>query len=171
MKRLTTVLIASSVLALAACKKNPPEVLPPVQPTAAPTTTPAPMPTQAGPVAGSQAHFANAMAGRDVIYFDTDQYNIDSEDAAALRTQAEYMLQYTSARATIEGHADERGTREYNLALGERRATAARNYLVSLGVPEARLRVVSYGEERPAVTASNEQAWARNRRAVTVMMQ
>lgn len=172
MKRLTTVLIASSVLALAACKKNPPEVLPPVQPTAAPTSAaPTPTPTQAGPVAGSQAHFSRTMAGRDVIYFDTDQSNIDSEDAAALRAQAEYMLQYTNARATIEGHADERGTREYNLALGERRATAARNYLVSLGVPEARLQVVSYGEERPAVTASNEQAWARNRRAVTVMMQ
>ena len=173
MRKLTILIAASSVLALAACKKNPPEVLPPVQPSTAPTMTPAPTPapTQAGPVAGSQAHFANAMGGRDVIYFDTDQYNIDSQDAAALRTQAEYMLQYTSARATIEGHADERGTREYNLALGERRATAARNYLVSLGVPEARLRVVSYGEERPAVTASNEQAWARNRRAVTVMMQ
>lgn len=172
MKKLTLIIAASSVLALAACKKNPPEVLPPVQPTAAPTSVaPTPMPTQAGPVAGSQAHFANAMGGRDVIYFDTDQFNIDSEDAAALRTQAEYMLQYTSARATIEGHADERGTREYNLALGERRANSARNYLISLGVPEARLRVVSYGEERPAVTASNEQAWARNRRAVTVMMQ
>lgn len=173
MKKLTLIIAASSVLALAACKKNPPEVLPPVQPSTAPTMTPAPTPapTQAGPLAGSQAHFARTMAGRDVIFFDTDQSNIDSEDAAALRSQAEYMLQYTNARATIEGHADERGTREYNLALGERRATAARNYLVSLGVPEARLQVVSYGEERPAVTASNEQAWARNRRAVTVMMQ
>jgi peptidoglycan-associated lipoprotein len=173
MKRLSLLIAASSVLALAACSKAPPEVLPPVQPTAAPTMTPTPtpVPTQAGPVAGSQAHFARTMSGRDVIFFDTDQFNIDSEDAAALRAQAEYMLQYPNSRATIEGHADERGTREYNLALGERRATSARNYLVSLGVPEARLQVVSYGEERPAVTASNEQAWARNRRAVTVMMQ
>lgn len=122
-------------------------------------------------MAGSQAHFRNAMAGRDTILFDTDMYNIDSQDATALRAQAEYLLQYTSAVATIEGHADERGTREYNLALGERRATSARNYLVSLGVPESRLRVVSYGEERPADNASTEAAWARNRRAVTVMVQ
>lgn len=174
MKRLSLLIAATSVLALAACKKDPPVILPPTQPTAAPTMAPTPTPTpvaQVGPVAGSQAHFARTMAGRDVIYFDTDKFNVDSEDAAALRAQAEYMLQYTSARATIEGHADERGTREYNLALGERRATSARNYLVSLGVPEGRLQVVSYGEERPAVTASNEQAWARNRRAVTVMMQ
>ena len=90
--------------------------------------------------------------------------------AASLRTQAEYLLQYTSARATVEGHADERGTREYNLALGDRRATAAKNYLVSLGVPENRVSTVSYGEERPIATASNEAAWARNRRAVTVMI-
>ena len=174
MKRLSLLIAATSVLALAACKKEPPVILPPTQPTAAPTMAPTPTPvptTQAGPLAGSQAHFARAMAGRDVIFFDTDKFNIDSEDAAALRAQAEYLLQYPSARATIEGHADERGTREYNLALGERRATSARNYLVSLGVPEGRLQVISYGEERPAVTASNEQAWARNRRAVTVMVQ
>jgi peptidoglycan-associated lipoprotein len=173
MKRLSLLIVASGVLALAACKKDPPEILPPAQPTSVPTAAPAPTPapTQAGPVAGSQAHFAQIMSGRDVIFFDTDMFNIDSEDGAALRAQAEYLLQYTSARATVEGHADERGTREYNLALAERRATSARNYLVSLGVPEARLQVVSYGEERPAVTASNEQAWARNRRAVTVMIQ
>ncbi|MES2700822.1 MAG: peptidoglycan-associated lipoprotein Pal [Pseudomonadota bacterium] len=172
MKRLTLLIAASSVLALAACKKDPPEILPPVQPTAVPTSGPAPTPapTQTVDAPGTQAHFARTMSGRDVIFFDTDKFNVDSEDAAALRAQAEYLLQYPNARATIEGHADERGTRDYNLALGERRATAARNYLVSLGVPDARLQVVSYGEERPAVTASNEQAWARNRRAVTVMI-
>jgi peptidoglycan-associated lipoprotein len=172
MKRLALVLVATSALAIGACSKKAPEVLPPVQPTTAPTTAaPTPTPTPAGPVAGSQAHFRNAMAGRDTIYFDTDMYNVDSQDAVALRAQAEYLLQYTGAVATIEGHADERGTREYNLALGERRATSARNYLVSLGVPESRLRVVSYGEERPADNASTEAAWARNRRAVTVMVQ
>jgi peptidoglycan-associated lipoprotein len=174
MKRLGLIMVATSVLALGACKKAP-EDLPPPQvtlPAASSTPTPTSAATQsAGPVAGSQAHFSRTMAGRDVIYFDTDKYNVDSEDAAALRSQAEYLLQYPGSNATVEGHADERGTREYNLALGERRATAARNYLVSLGVPESRLRVVSHGEERPAVTASNEQAWARNRRAVTVMIQ
>ncbi len=175
MPRKVVILAATSVLALAACSKKPPEELPPAPvqtpapaPTAAPA--PAPTPTPTGPVAGSQAHFSQVMAGRDVIFFDTDKFDIDSEDAAALRSQAEYLLQYGRATATIEGHADERGTRDYNLALGERRANAAKNYLVSLGVSENRLRTVSYGEERPAATGSNESAWARNRRAVTVLI-
>lgn len=162
-------LTAASALALSACKKEPPETLPPQpQPTTAPTAAPTPPPT--GPQAGTQAHFRQVMAGQDVIYFDTDKYDVDSQDQAALRQQAQYMLQYTSVRATIEGHADERGTREYNLALGERRANAAKNYLVSLGVPAERLSTVSYGEERPASTGSNESAWAQNRRAVTVVL-
>jgi len=110
------------------------------------------------------------MRGADTIYFNTDMYDIDSQDAAALRQQAEYLLQYSSSGATVQGHADERGTREYNLALGERRANAAKNYLVSLGVADSRLRTVSYGEERPVALGSDEAAWAQNRRAVTVMI-
>ena len=173
MKKIAVIGAAASLLVLGACSREAPAELPPVQETAAPVVRPTATPTptaQTGPVAGTQAHFAAAMAGRDVIYFDTDRVNIDSEDAAALRVQAEYLLQHTAARATVEGHADERGTREYNLALGERRATSAKNYLVSLGVPENRVRTVSYGEERPAATGSNDQAWASNRRAVTVMI-
>ena len=108
------------------------------------------------------------MSGRDNIYFGTDEYNVDSEDAASLRTQAEWLARYPQKRAIVEGHADERGTRDYNLALGERRANSARNYLVSLGVADSRLRVVSYGEERPANSGADAAAWARNRRAVTV---
>ncbi len=169
------ILAATSVLALAACSKKPPEELPPAPvqtpaPAPAATRAPAATPTPTGPVAGSQAHFSQTMSGRDVIFFDTDKFDIDSEDAAALRAQAEYLLQYGRANATVEGHADERGTRDYNLALGERRANAAKNYLVSLGVSENRLRTVSYGEERPAATGSTESAWARNRRAVTVLI-
>jgi peptidoglycan-associated lipoprotein len=110
------------------------------------------------------------MAGQDVIYFDTDTFNIDSQDQAALRTQAQYLTQYANVRATVEGHADERGTRDYNLALGERRANAAKNYLVSLGIAANRITTVSYGEERPAATGSSESAWAQNRRAVTVVV-
>lgn len=170
MKRFAIVLVATSALALAACSKKAPEELPPPPVTARPTTAPAPTPAPSGPVAGSQAHFAAAMSGRDVIFFDTDTFNIDSEDAAALRAQAEYLTQYPNTRATVEGHADERGTRDYNLALGERRANSAKNYLVSLGIADNRLRTVSYGEERPSATASNESGWARNRRAVTVMI-
>ncbi len=173
MNRLIIAVTLSSALALGACSKEPPADLPPVPQdvTPAPTPAPTPTPTPMGPQPGSQAHFSSAMAGADTIYFDTDKYNIDSEDAAALRRQAEYLLQFSGARATVEGHADERGTRDYNLALGERRANAAKNYLVSLGVPESRLRTVSYGEERPVALGSNEQAWARNRRAVTVMIE
>ena len=123
-----------------------------------------------GPIPGSQEHFRQVMAGRGTIYFDTDMFNIDAEDQASLRAQADYLAQYPAVRATIEGHCDERGTREYNLALGERRATAAKNYLVSLGVAADRLNTVSYGKERPIGLGSDEQSWARNRRAVTVVM-
>ena len=162
------VLAAASALALTACSKKPPAELPP----APEATTPAPGPTgPAGATPGSGEHFKQVMNGRDVIYFDTDKYNIDSDDATSLRQQAQYLLQYPNIHATIEGHCDERGTREYNLALGERRANAAKDYLVSLGVPAARLNTISYGKERPVALGSNEAAWAQNRRAVTIVMQ
>jgi peptidoglycan-associated lipoprotein len=169
MNRLAITFAAASALALSACSKKPPAQLPPApQDTSTPTpATPAP----SGPTPGSEEHFKSVMNGRDVIYFDTDKYDIDSEDAAALRQQAQYLLQYPNIRATVEGHCDERGTREYNLALGERRANAAKNYLVSLGVPAARLTTISYGKERPVALGSNEAAWAQNRRAVTVVLQ
>jgi peptidoglycan-associated lipoprotein len=169
MNRIAITLATASALALTACAKKPPEQLPPApQPTAAPAPTPS-QPT--GPVPGTEEHFKQTMNGQDVIYFDTDKYNIDSEDAAALRQQAQYLLQYPNVRATVEGHCDERGTREYNLALGERRANAAKDYLVSLGVPAARLNTISYGKERPVALGSNEAAWAQNRRAVTIILQ
>lgn len=171
MNRIIIALSLSSALALGACKKEPPESTPPPPVDVAPAPTPTPTSTPMGPPPGSQAHWSSAMSGADTIYFETDRYNIDAEDMASLRRQAEYLLQYSTARATVEGHADERGTRDYNLALGERRANAAKNYLVSLGVPESRLSTVSYGEERPIATGSNDAAWARNRRAVTVMIQ
>ncbi len=170
MNKYAVAMTVASALAISACSKKAPEELPP--PPQAPSTapsTPAP-PPQSGPTPGSQAHFAQQMNGRDTIYFDTDRYNIDSEDQAALQAQAQYLSQYSSARATVEGHADERGTREYNLALGERRANAAKNYLVSLGIPANRINTVSYGKERPKATGSNEAAWAQNRRAVTVIL-
>ena len=118
---------------------------------------------------GSQAALV-AAAGSDTIFFDTDQSNVDANDQAVLSAQARWLLANPNVRASVEGHADERGTREYNQALGERRANAAKNYLVSQGVPENRLLVVSWGKERPLATGSNEQAWAQNRRAVTVIV-
>ena len=158
----------ASALALSACKKEAPADLPPPpQNQVTPTPT---APPQTGPVPGTQQHFAQQMQGRDTIYFDTDKFDIDAEDQAALRQQAQYLQQFANVRATVEGHADERGTREYNLALGERRANAAKNFLVSLGVPANRLTTVSYGKERPIATGSNEAAWAQNRRAVTIVL-
>ena len=100
----------------------------------------------------------------------TDRFNIDSADAAALQSQAQYLARYPRIRITVEGHADERGTREYNLALGERRANATKNYLVGLGVAANRIATVSYGKERPVALGSNERAWAQNRRAVSVVI-
>jgi peptidoglycan-associated lipoprotein len=164
MKYLVTSITIASAIALAGCSKKAPEQLPP---TPQGTTEQA---QPSGPAPGTQAHFVSVMRGADTIFFDTDMFDIDSEDQAALRQQAEYMQQYSNVRATIEGHCDERGTREYNIALGERRANAAKNYLVSLGIPENRLTTVSYGKERPVALGSNEQAWAQNRRAVTVVL-
>jgi peptidoglycan-associated lipoprotein len=103
--------------------------------------------------------------------FETDRFNVDAEDQATLQRQAQWLARYPNARITVEGHADERGTRDYNLALGERRANAAKNYLTSIGVDASRIETVSYGKERPSALGSDEQAWAQNRRAVTVTVQ
>ena len=107
----------------------------------------------------------------DRVFFDLDSSVITSEGQKTLERQAAWLQNYPNASVSVEGHCDERGTREYNLALGERRATAAKNYLVSLGVNASRVSTISYGKERPAVIGSNEASWAQNRRAVTVIGQ
>jgi peptidoglycan-associated lipoprotein len=119
---------------------------------------------------GSQEDFVRSISA-DRIFFDTDRFNIDAEDQATLQSQAQWLGRNQNVRVTIEGHADERGTRDYNLALGERRANAAKNFLSSLGVNPERIQTVSYGKERPQAMGSNEQAWAQNRRAVTITIQ
>ena len=106
----------------------------------------------------------------DRVFFDYDKSELKPEARRQIERWAAFLKQYPNATTTVEGHCDERGTREYNLALGERRANAAKNYLVSLGVAADRLSTVSYGKERPIAVGSNEQSWARNRRAVTVVM-
>jgi peptidoglycan-associated lipoprotein len=159
------VLLMAAGLAVSGCSKKAPKILPPDP---GPATTSTDTGTAQGPVPGSQADFAAQMMGQDTILFDTDRYNIDPTDQQALAAQAGWLAKYPAKRATIEGHCDERGTREYNLALGERRANAAKNYLVSLGVDAARITTVSYGKERPAALGSDEDSWAKNRRAVTV---
>lgn len=105
----------------------------------------------------------------DRVFFDTDRSDLSSEARETVARQAEWLRRYPNTRIVIEGHADERGTREYNLALGERRAVAVRNYMVALGIPASRVTTTSYGKERPAVIGSNEAAYAQNRRAVTVV--
>ncbi len=171
-RKTASIVIMTSALALGACAKKAPEELPPA-PSATPAPTPAPTsaPTApSGPSIGSQAHFERAVGGSAVIYFDTDRFNIDSTDAAALQAQAQYFAQFSQLTFTIEGHADERGTREYNVALGERRANSAKNYLVSLGVSPGRIQTRSWGKERPVALGSNAAAWAQNRRAASIII-
>ncbi|MCR9179966.1 MAG: peptidoglycan-associated lipoprotein Pal [Erythrobacteraceae bacterium] len=169
--KIATILLLASATTLAACAKKAPEQLPPPPPaTVQPTPQPTPQVQPTGPQVGSQDHFAAAVGSATTIYFDTDRYNVDSQDAAALQAQAQYFARYPQIAFTIQGHADERGTREYNLALGERRANAAKNFLVSLGVDPGRIAVVSYGKERPVALGSNEGAWAQNRRAASVII-
>ena len=168
------ILIAMTALAfaLSACgKKTPPAD------TVAPITDPA-----AGAGAGTATDDAVdlvelpgmqadlvAKAGSDTVYFGTDEYALDAASRLTLAAQARWMLANPSVRGSIEGHADERGTREYNLALGERRANAAKEFLIANGVPAGRLTVISWGKEKPEALGSDETAWAQNRRAVTVV--
>ena len=113
--------------------------------------------------------YFNQVVG-DRVFFDTDRYSLDAEAQATLAEQARWLSAQPAVRATIEGHADERGTREYNLALGARRANSVRDYLIAQGVSAGRLDTVSYGKERPVALGSDPQSWAQNRRAVTVVL-
>ena len=123
--------------------------------------------TPPGAVPGVQVsprEFVESAALKD-IHFDYDRYDIRPETAKALEENAKWLKSNARTQLLIEGHADERGTNEYNLALGERRAKATRDYLVTLGVEGARVSIISYGEERPACKESNEACWGKNRRA------
>ena len=121
--------------------------------------------TQGAVTPGSPQDFQQNVGDR--VFFDTDRYDLSAEAQSQLQKQAAWLQQYPAVTVTVEGHADERGTREYNLALGERRANAVANYLTALGVDAGRLSVISYGKERPDCTDSNEGCWAQNRRGVT----
>ncbi len=128
----------------------------------------------AGNGTGSNGILGVAADGTNVgdrVFFALDKSVLSSDAQATLDKQAAWLKANTSTNVVVEGHSDERGTREYNLALGERRATAAKNYLVSAGVAASRVSTVSYGKERPAVDGHDESSWAQNRRAVTVIAQ
>jgi peptidoglycan-associated lipoprotein len=169
--RLATVSLFLASAALGGCAHKPKEL--PPQPVNASTSTrdaqgmPYGSSQPAGPMPGSQADFMASVIS-DTIHFDTDKYGVDAESEGILRSQAQWLSRYMNKTVTIEGHCDERGTREYNLALGERRANAAKNYLVALGIDPGRITTVSYGKERPIALGSDEASWAKNRRAVTI---
>lgn len=120
-----------------------------------------------GAVAGSSQDFTVNVGDR--VFFDLDSSVIRADAQQTLARQAQWLARYPNYSITVEGHSDERGTREYNLALGQRRAAAARDYLASRGVPVNRMRTVSYGKERPVAVCDNISCWSQNRRAVTVL--
>ncbi len=123
--------------------------------------------TSAGPRPGSEEDLVANVGDR--VFFDFDKSDLKPEARRTIERWSSWLKQYSTVTVTVEGHCDERGTREYNLALGARRATAAKNFLVSLGVDAKRVATISYGKERPAVLGSNEAAWSQNRRAVMVV--
>jgi len=125
-------------------------------------------PLREGPEPGTQEDL-EAVVGTDRVFFATDRSDLSEEARETLRQQTEWLMEFPSVTVTIEGHCDERGTREYNLALGERRANAVKDYLVALGIAPSRITTISYGKERPAVLGSDPEAWAQNRRAVMVV--
>jgi peptidoglycan-associated lipoprotein len=158
-----TISLLGALLLFAACSSPPP---PP------PPGPPGP-PGGAGGVSsqsivpGSQQDL-EASAG-DRVFFAFDRSDITPEAQQILARQADWLRRYPNVAVTIEGHCDERGTREYNLALGERRAQAVKNVLAASGIPASRISTISYGKERPIVVGSNEEAWAQNRVAITTV--
>ena len=163
MNNTTRVLMLSlmSVAVLAGCKKDVKPTPPADTTTTAPTTPTAP--TTSG-VYGPNDLDTDACLRQRVVYFDLDQDALKPEFQAAMACHAKYLRDRPTSRMTLEGNADERGSREYNLGLGERRANAVSSALQANGGSASQITVVSYGEERPVCTESNEDCWARNRR-------
>ena len=161
---LRVAMIAGLMAVVAACSSTPDETS-----TASSTpTTPVQTQTQpGGATPGTQQDLVVNVGDR--VFFGTNRSDIVSAARATLQRQAAWLKLYPALSVTVEGHADERGTRDFNLALGARRANAAKSYLVSLGVDPARVRTISYGKERPVALCSNESCWSQNRRAVTVI--
>ncbi len=159
--RMKVIGLVGVILLLAACSSTPP---------APPPGPPGPSgpPSGVGSVVpGSQQDLAQTAGDR--VFFEFDRSDITSEAQQILQRQASWLQHYPNVSVTIEGHCDERGTREYNLALGERRAAAVKNVLVAAGIPASRISTISYGKERPIVVGSNEEAWAQNRVAITTV--
>jgi len=157
----------SAALVLGACTHKQEAVNTAPPPVQSAPAAPAPAPVTSQIIPGSAEDFRVNVG--DTVHFGYNEYNIQDNDKAVLGRQAQWLAKYPSVRVAVEGHCDERGTREYNLALGARRANAVKEYLVSQGVSTARVETVSYGKERPICTESNEACWAQNRRGVTTI--
>ena len=170
MKSRRLMLVAAAAIAITAgCSKKPPKELPPAPSSGSENGAATGTNEGSGAIrSGSRADFLQAVPS-DRIFFDTDQYNVDDQDRATLDAQAAWLQRNGNVRVTIEGHADERGTREYNLALGARRAAATKEYLASRGVPANRMKTISYGKERPVAVCDDISCWSQNRRAVTAL--
>ena len=151
--------LAAAVLALAACSSSNPEG------SVAPVGGPGAGASRFGP--GSQQDLAQTAGDR--VFFEYDKSDISGEGQQILERQARWLQRYPNVSVTIEGHTDERGTREYNLALGERRAQTVKNALVALGIQSGRIQTISYGKERPIVVGSDEQGYAQNRVGITTV--
>ncbi len=161
--------VIAAVFLLAACESTPDEDASSAgaggSETTQPTTTITTVETAPGPVRGSGEYFV--LTYGETVFFDFDKSDLKPDARATIEGWAAFLREFPSVTITVEGHCDERGTREYNLALGERRASAVKNYLVALGTNPNRIATISYGKERPAVLGSSEFAWAQNRRGVS----
>ena len=168
-------MIGLATASLAACASRPKPAGPVTPPTTSePTAPPAyetpstpQSPVNQGPLPGTAQDFVINIGER--IYFDTDSYEVRSDAQPTLAAQAQWLNRYPAVRVRIEGNADERGTREYNLALGARRANAVREFLVAQGVSGSRIETLSYGKEKPIDGGSSEDSWAKNRNARTAI--
>jgi len=173
-------LVLAVVLAAAACHKKTPAAVPappPAPPPAAPATPPPPPPPPPPPAVTPPAPLTeeeifarksleqlNAERPLDDVYFDLDQSTVREDAKPRLQKDADWLKRWTSTQITVEGHCDSRGSSEYNLGLGSRRATAVKDYLTSLGIPAGRMTVVSKGKESPVCSDENESCWQQNRR-------
>jgi len=180
-RRTAFLLLLLVTLAVGGCGKKKPPIARPIPPPPAGSTTvtpppeppaPAPEPTTVPPepvaedsIAAGSIDDINRNSPLKPVFYGLDLAEMDAEGQKVLQANADILRRYATWQISIEGHCDERGTAEYNLALGERRAVASRNYLVSLGIPADRVKIVSYGKEFPFDPGHSEEAWAKNRRA------
>ncbi len=181
-RRTVFLLLLLVTIAAGACGKKKPPIARPIPPPPAGSSTtitpppeppaPAPEPTTVPPepvpedsIAAGSIDDINRNSPLKPVFYELDAAEVDADGQRVLQANAEVLRRYPSWQISVEGHCDERGTAEYNLALGERRAVAARNYLVSLGIPADRVKTVSYGKEFPFDPGHNEEAWSKNRRA------